>query len=165
MSNVSRADAVLIDTGFDGQQRFILEERSQPHLGLAYIAAYLERHHYRVKIIDRIVNPMEPAEVAAAAIVGGFVQVYPGTQLEALSIAQGDINRNFSWNTPYIAPTALKYSNTPNQHNKLPTLPIYVPTQISLDNILIINTIMTYLAKFINLNLAVFDRVLGKRDL
>jgi len=61
-------DVILIDAGFDGSQRFSINKRSQPHLGLAYIAACLEQNSYKVKIIDRIVNPLNPKEVAKKVI-------------------------------------------------------------------------------------------------
>ena len=101
------------------------------------IYANLRTIHYRIILKDR------------KNYFGGFVQVYPGTQLESLSMAQGKIDEHFSWNSPYISSIAANYKNSPNQHNKLPTLPLYKPTTISLNTILIINKSMSYVAKVI----------------
>ena len=94
---------------------------------------------------------------------GGFVQIYPGTQLELLSKTQGQLDKNFSWNSPYVSTIAQKYKNSPNQQNKLSTVPIFVPTGIALDNIILINKMMTYVAKPISLGLRLFEKLFEKK--
>jgi radical SAM superfamily enzyme YgiQ (UPF0313 family) len=88
---------------------------------------------------------------------GGFVQIYPETNLELVSKAQGQIDKDFSWNSPYVSPVAKKYKKSPNQQNKLPTVPLFIPEKISMDHIIYINKIMIYLAKVSHLGQKLFE--------
>lgn len=80
---------------------------------------------------------------------GGFVQIYPGTHLEHLAKKNGTLKQDFSWNSPYTSATAEKFQNSPNQHNKKPTVPLFIPDKISLENILRINRKMKKIEKLL----------------
>lgn len=91
--------------------------------------------HYRIILHDNTIY------------FGGFVQIYPGTQLEKLSKIHGQLDENFSWNRPYSSYLSRKYRNSPNQHNKLSTVPIYIPNKVSLSSIIIINSMFGEILK------------------
>jgi len=94
---------------------------------------------------------------------GGFVQIYPGTQFEVLAKAQGHLEHDFSWNSPYVSTIAQKYQHSPNQQNKLATVPICVPTGITLESILLINRLMGYIPRAIRRGLRLGRRLIGKK--
>lgn len=136
--------------GFPFVNMFLLQGLPNQNI-VNTIVANMRTIYYRALLRDR------------ETYLGGFVQVYPGTHLELLSKTQGQLDRDFSWNSPYVSTIAIKYRKSPNQQNKLPTVPIFVPAGISLDKILSINKMMAYPAEAIRLAVRLLDRLFEKK--
>lgn len=153
-SNTSTIKKALLNVkqvGFDSVAMFLLQGLPGQNI-INTILADLRIIYYREVLCYK------------GSYFGGFVQVYPGTQLELLSKTQGQLDKDFSWNSPYVSTTAQKYGNSPNQQDKLPTVPIFVPTGIALDSIIYINKIMARAARPIRLGLRLFDKLFVGRN-